>query len=253
MRNNHFKPTSFISPKEIAMKTRLSTAVAFLALSALAMIAHAQEPDVIPQPMVPLELGNLGLIDDLQISEMGATTSFSFTNENGIKTTKVVDGHNRMTIVEDPTSGITCKVTKTYSSDDLAKLEEEQPELFMHLSSIPKSVGESEIEISVGVTSTYAAADVEELKSKHPEVYKLYNKYTKDQGLGRIHMRMGRPMRLPLLLEGGRFGFRADDDDESADDDDGDEDDDEDEEDDGDEDDDDGDEDGDEDDDDDRR
>jgi hypothetical protein len=205
------------------MKLHFALAVA-LAGFPFGLLGRAQEIDLLPRELIQLGEGQLGLIDDLRVSGIGSSSSFSFTNENGVKTTKVADGTNRMTIIEDPASGITCKVTKTYGPDDLAKLEEEQPELFMHLSAIPKTVGESQIEINVGVTSTYTAADPDELKSKHPEVYKLYNKYTKEQGVDAIHMRMARPLRLRLGLDGARIDQPADDDDELGDDDDADDD-----------------------------
>ncbi len=198
------------------MKILLATVVA-LTVFQYGALGRAQEIDRLMRE--PIGEGGLGLIDDLQVSGFGSTSSFSITNENGVKTTKVADGINRMTIVEDPASGITCKVTKTYGPDDLAKLEDEQPELFMHLSAIPKTVGESQIEINVGVTSTYTAADKDELKAKHPDVYKLYDKYTNEQGAGAIHMRMARPLRLRLGLDGARLLEQADDDDELSSDD----------------------------------
>ena len=222
------------------MKMLLATAVA-LAGFHFCSLGRAQEVEIVPHDLLQLGQAQMGLIDDMKVSGLGSSSSFSFTNENGVKTTKVADGTNRMTIVEDPASGITCKVTKTYGPNDLAKLEDEQPELFMHLSAIPKTVGESQIEISVGVTSTYTAADKDELKAKHPDVYKLYNKYTKEQGVGRIHMRMARPLRLRLGAEGAKIEQPADDDDEVGDDDADDDDDDADDDDDGDDDSDDGD------------
>lgn len=216
------------------MRTILSVCLALMGCCLVS--ARAQDADVLPERLLQLE-GQLGVIDDLHVSETGSSSSFSITNENGVKTTRVVDGTTRMAIVEDPASGITCAVTRTYGPNDLAKLEEEQPELFMHLSSIPKNVGESQIEISVGVTSTYSAADPDELKSKHPDVYKLFRKYTQEQGFGRMQIRLGHPLQLRLGERNGRLlrafgdeGKKADDegdddgDDEmSADDDDGDE------------------------------
>lgn len=197
------------------MKICRAATVAFCGIF-LGTIARAQDDDLMPRELRKLAEGQLGVIDDLQVSGFGTSSSISITNENGVKTTKVADGTNRMTIIEDPASGITCKVTKYYGPDDLDKLEEEQPELFMHLSSIPKTINDSQIELNVGVTSSYTAADKAELKSKHPDIYKLYNKYTKAQNIG--IMRLGRPLRFRLDARGGAmeggFGAPMDDDDE---------------------------------------
>ena len=205
------------------MKTLLTT---FAALAAIYFCSptSAQEIRIRPRVVIGQEIDGIGVIDDLQVSG-SSSSSFSVTDQNGVKTTRVNDNGKKMEIVEDPASGITCKVTKNYGPNDLAKLEDEQPELFMHLSAIPKTVGESQVEINVGVTTTYTATDKDELETKHPEVYKLYAKYTKESAVGRIHLGFPRALRLRVGPEGAVLG-EADDDDDADDDDEMDEDDD---------------------------
>ena len=177
-----------------------------------------------PRVLIGQEIDGIGVIDDLQVSG-SSSSSFSVTDQNGVKTTRVVDDRGkRIEIVEDPASGITCKVTKNYGPKDLAKLEDEQPELFMHLSAIPKTVDNSQVEISVGVTTTYSAADKDELESKHPDVFKLYAKYTDEKMVPRMPMR--RALRLRLGPDGGALLERDDGDDDDVSDDESDDDDD---------------------------
>ncbi len=179
-----------------------------------------------PRVSIGQEIDGIGVIDDLQVSG-SSSSSFSVTDQNGVKTTRVNDRGKRIEIVEDPASGITCKVTKNYGPKDLAKLEDEQPELFMHLSAIPKTVDNSQVEISVGVTTTYSAADKDELESKHPDVFKLYAKYTDEKMVPRMPMR--RALRLRLGPDEGALLERDDGDDDDVSDDESDDDDDDDE------------------------
>ncbi len=205
------------------MKSTFTAFVAFAGFYFCAL-SSAQQIEISPQVLVGQGEG-IGVIDDMQVSG-SSSSSFSVTDQNGVKTTRVNDNGKKMEIVEDPASGIICKVTKTYGPNDLAKLEEEQPELFMHLSAIPKTIGEAQVEINIGVTSTYTAADKDELKTKHPEVYKLYAKYTKQGAVGRIHLGFPRALRLRVGPEGALLddavddGDAVDDDDDDSDDDD---------------------------------
>jgi hypothetical protein len=175
-----------------------------LAVWCLCLKAAAQNEIEAPARIRVLQEGDLGLIDDLQIDGLGSSTSISVSNVNGVKTTKIRAGLARMELTEDPASGVTCKLTKVYGPEDLKKLEDEQPELFMHLSAIPKTIGESEIEINVGVTTTYHAADMDELKAKHPEVYEQFEKYVGQGDSERLGgLRFLRPLRLRVGPEGG--------------------------------------------------
>lgn len=214
---------SRVNVQRIRGKTMRRSFAAFVAFTCGLFVstAVAQEmPDLEIRPHIILgQEGGMGVIDDLHVTTSGSSV-VSFTNENGVKTTKVADRKTRLTIVEDPASGITCKVTKTYGLDDLDALEQEQPELFMHLSAIPKTINESEVEVTVGVTTSYTAADKDELKSKHPDVFKLYDKYSGEKAIRR--MGLGRAMPMLRLREGFQFvpddGEEAMDDDEDDDD-----------------------------------
>jgi hypothetical protein len=209
--------------RKLAFLVAITCSVMLLGGSVLAQerIKLNELPDV----GVRIQEEGLGLIDDLHMTS-GAMSVVSHTDPNGVKTTKVVDGLKKMTIIEDPASGITCKVTKTYGPEDLSILEKEQPELYMHLTAIPKTIGDNQIEVNVGVTTTYAAADKAELKAKHPDVYKMYTKYTKNAlrvGVGGFGIR--EPLRLRVFPGGAAIDRGDDDDDQADDDDDGDDDD----------------------------
>lgn len=177
------------------MKFKTLIALGLWSVVSVAQVV-GQERRVEPRDLLEDARHELGLIDDLMIQGEASSTSYSVSTVNGVKTTRVVDPAIRMTIIEDPASGITCKVTKAYGLDDMAKIEEEQPELFMHLSAIPKTIGEAEVEVHVHVTNTYTAADDSELKAKHPEIHKLFKKYTSDDAMPRMHFRIGRPLDL---------------------------------------------------------
>lgn len=95
----------------------------------------------------------------------GVRLSKSRTTANGVSTTQVDEGEQKIKIVDDPNQGITVEVTKTV--DGKKK------------------------------TETFEAKNADELKKKHPEAHKLYEKHGKDgQGLAQIVVN-GAPINLP--------------------------------------------------------
>lgn len=145
---------------------------------------------------------NIGvLIDDRGMLESRTSgRSVSMTTSNGVTTIKVIEPDKKVEINDDSNGQITCRVTKMYGPDDAAEIEKSHPELFMHLMSIPETIGNSKVEITVGVTTEYVADNADDLKEKHPDVFKIYDQY-----------RNG-PVRIrewdvaPRAIRGIRFG-----------------------------------------------
>ena len=104
------------------------------------------------------------LIDDLSVQSFSTAQVIWVREIDGVRTVDVRDDQLKLQIIDDPAAGITCRVTRRYAAADTEKLEAEQPELQMHLSAIPKQIGDSEIEILADVTTTYTAPDAETLK-----------------------------------------------------------------------------------------
>ncbi len=148
-------------------------------------------------------LGNAGLANGLV---QGNFVSSSTVTVNGIRTTKINDNGRLFKFEEDPASGITCYISERYSSDDLDRIEKEQPELFMHLSAIPETIGTSTVRVSVDVETKYHAASEDELKEKHPEAHQYFEKYVKNAGENgaELHLQqLGQPLRF-RVNRGGR-------------------------------------------------
>ena len=188
---------------------RFATIPAFLLVAGIFTVSsRGQVPQATPdRPARPDR--ELTLIDDTGVVNeltQGNFVSSSTVTVNGVRTTKVNDNGRLFKFEEDPASGITCYISERYSSDDLERLEKEQPELFMHLSAIPQTLGNSTVRVSVDVETKYHAASEDELKEQHPEAYQYFEKYVKHAGENgaELHLRqLGRPLRF-RVDRGGR-------------------------------------------------
>ncbi len=128
----------------------------------------------LPLPGVPRELGT---IMQMQMTN-GSSRSISMTVENGVKKINASENGLRAYIEEDPDGHILIKVTRQYTSDQLDLLMDDEPELYMHLKSIPTQTDTAEVEVSVGVTRTCEADDLGELEKNHPEAFDVYQQFT---------------------------------------------------------------------------
>ncbi len=172
-------------------------------LSAVALAQVDRLDGISPRAADMPLIGDVQGVFELNGNVFSNATSISVSEVNGVRITDVTDNGQKFRFAEDPASGITCTVTKRYSSNDMAAVEKEQPELNMFLAAIPKTLGDSTIEVHVDVTTKYHAADAKELKEQHPDVYKLYMKYTKMSGNGIPLNLNGQP---PLQIEMGARG-----------------------------------------------
>ncbi len=161
-------------------KSSLIQAMALLILPASLLFvsfANAQERDMLPE--MPFPPRDMGVIWDMQQMSGMSNRSISMTTDaSGVTTINASEDGVKTWIQDDPNRGITVKITRQYGPEQMDLLMEEQPELYMHLNSIPEETEDAEVEVTVGVTKTYEADDAEDLKQQHPEAFKLYEKYT---------------------------------------------------------------------------
>lgn len=140
---------------------------------------------------------------DGQVDPFGGLTttgsiSISISNANGVKTTKVNDNGRKFTIIESEADGITVKMTKHYGPEDHEKLQQDYPDLFMHIQSFPTETEGATVELNINILTEHTAQNVEELKKDHAEAFKVYEKYTKrGVGGGPAIRRLRRAVPLP--------------------------------------------------------
>jgi hypothetical protein len=184
------------------MRLHLFFALLLAGPTTQASFAQIERMPRLPRADQPL-IDRIDGVFELNGNVFSTATSISVSEVNGVRVTKVVDNGQKYLFEDDPASGLTCTVTKRYSSEDLATLEKEQPELNMHLAAIPKTIGNSTIEVYVDVATTYKAADENELEEKYPEVHQLYKKYTK-MSRGGLHLNLDAlgPMRIDVAPRG---------------------------------------------------
>lgn len=111
----------------------------------------------------------------------GFTRSVSVTNENGVKTTRVVENGKKFVIREGQDS-IEVEFANTYGPNDMEKLKEKHPDLHMHVTSFPKTSGNAKVELTISVKEKVKAKDPSELQEKSEAAYKIYEKYSKKNG-----------------------------------------------------------------------
>ena len=111
------------------------------------------------------------------------------TIENGIKKINASEDGLKAYIEEDPDGRLLIKVTRRYSTADLDTLMDEEPELYMHLQSIPDQTDDATVEVSVDVTREYEADSEEALEEDQPEVFEVYERFTSGShaDLQRLH------------------------------------------------------------------
>jgi hypothetical protein len=173
---------------------------------------HAQRVEFPEFPRVPMPPSDLGAIMDLQMT--GASSrSISMTVENGVKKINATEDALKAYIEEQPSGAILIKVTREYTSDDLDELMNEQPELYMHLKSIPEKTQDAEVAVSVWLTKTYEADNAEALEKEHPDVFKVYERFTSgtDADFGQFRFEGFRtPRALELNIDPGSIRIHPD-------------------------------------------
>ncbi len=177
--------------------TQIATTLfgALLSLLIVPLASVAQEPDFRRFPAFPeLPPMPLGAIVEMQTMN-SSSRSISMTVENGVKKITGRDDEVRAFIEEQPDGRITIRVTRQYTMDDLDELMEAQPEIYLHLKSIPTETDDAEIEVSVGITKTYEAESAEELETTHSDVFEIYERFTTGGSDDLRHLR-----ELPTIL-----------------------------------------------------
>lgn len=212
------------------MQTRKLICTAFFAgLTLLATTTargqgEIEIPDFPGLPGLRLE-GRMGAITAFNSGTFGR--SVSMTEENGVRKITGQENGLKAYIEEVPGGEITIKVTRQYTRDQIEEISELEPELYMHLNSIPERTETAEIEITVGITRTYTADNADDLKEKHPEAFEAYEKFTSggDEDIVRLRERLtipfgaGRePGRRIEVPKGIRIHPEPQDDDTPADD-----------------------------------
>jgi hypothetical protein len=143
--------------------------------------AAQQQRGIVEFPMPPRfaqEVQDLGAIAQVQMQGSSSSRSISMTIENGVRKITAADNDVKAWIEEHPEGDLIIKVTRHYTKADLNELMNDEPEIYMHLKSIPDKTETAEIDVSVGVTRTYEAASAEELKENHPDVFDIYERFT---------------------------------------------------------------------------
>lgn len=190
------------------MQTRIWICSALFAGLALLATTTARGQGEIEIPHFPglpgLRLeGRMGAITSFNSGSFGR--SVSMTEENGVRKITGQENGLKAYIEEVPGGEITIKVTRQYTRDQIEEISELEPELYMHLNSIPERTDTAEIEITVGISRTYTADDADDLKEKHPEAFEAYETFTSggDDDFARLRERMTIPFRA-----GGEPGRR---------------------------------------------
>lgn len=164
------------------MFRRCFALLAGVVLMSVSNTAVGQPQGVIDFPHFPnfpqIQGLDLGVIADMQMVTGSSSRSISMTVENGIKKINAVDDEVKAYIEEHPEGTLIVKVTRQYTKADLDELMNEEPELYMHLKSIPDKTETAEVEVSVGVTKTYEAESADALHEAHPDVFEVYERFT---------------------------------------------------------------------------
>lgn len=119
---------------------------------------------------------------DVRGGATGFSRSVSVTNENGVKTTQMIENGEKY-IVRESDAGIEVEFAQAYGPNDLDKLKEKHPDLHMHVTSFPKTTGNSAVELTVSVKEKVSAKDESELKEKSPEAFAVFKKCTGKEGV----------------------------------------------------------------------
>lgn len=142
------------------------------------------------------------LIDGAGITMSSSSNGMTIqsTTRDGVQTIKAQENGIKTEIVIDVDKAIKIKHTKAYGPDDFEKLEKDHPDLIMYLESVPKTVGNNKVELTLNVTSDYEASSADDLKERHPEIYKLYEKYSGGNAFGMNRMTLEFPdIAIPAL------------------------------------------------------
>ena len=110
-------------------------------------------------------------------------TSISVSEVDGVRTTKVNE-NGRQFVIQQSADSIEVTYAKVYGPDDLEALQQDHPDLYMHVTSFPKQSQGADVELSISLKTTRQAANAEELKEKFPEAFAIYEKYGQQRGLG---------------------------------------------------------------------
>ncbi len=176
-----FKPAAAVLVALISVS--LST---ILMSAATAQQIRIQDfPELPDMPPMPAELGAI-----MQMHMTNSSNrSITMTMENGVKKINASEDGLKAYIEEDQDGRILVKVTRQYTSENLDELMDLEPELYMHLKSIPEQTDTAEVEVSVGVTREYEADSVDELEKDHPDVFSVYEQFTTGNStdLQRLH------------------------------------------------------------------
>ncbi len=112
----------------------------------------------------------------------GFSRSVSVTEQDGVKTTNVTENGKKY-LLREGDDFVEIQYAKTYGPKDLDKLKKDQPALYMHVTSFPKTSGDSKVELTISVTEVARAETIDELKEKNAYAYKLFNRFSKHGGI----------------------------------------------------------------------
>lgn len=131
----------------------------------------------------------------------GFSRSVSVRNVDGVKTTDVTENGKKY-LIREGDDFVEIEFAKTYGPKDLDKLKQNHPDLYMHVTSFPKTSGDGKVELTISVKEVAKAETAEELKEKNPEAFALFEKFTKQNGLGMIRFGGGRRIDFaPKMIE----------------------------------------------------
>lgn len=127
----------------------------------------------------------------------GGFSSISVSNVNGVKTVTVNES-GKQYVIKESTEEVEVAFVKAYGPDDLEQLQEDYPDLHMHVVSFPSSTQDGEVSLTINVKVVRKAADAEALKAEHPDAYEIYEKYANQQG--GIRIRGGGIEAIPRVM-----------------------------------------------------
>lgn len=131
----------------------------------------------------------------------GFSRSVSVRNVDGVKTTDVTENGKKY-LIREGEDFVEVEFAKTYGPKDLDKLKQNHPDLYMHVTSFPKTSGDGKVELTISVKEVAKAETTEELKEKNPEAFALFEKFTKQNGFGAIRFGGGRRIDFaPKMIE----------------------------------------------------
>ena len=112
----------------------------------------------------------------------GFSRSVSVTEQDGVKTTNVTENGKKY-LLREGDDFVEIQYAKTYGPKDLDKLKKDQPALYMHATSFPKTSGDSKVELTISVQEVAKAETLDELEEKNAYAYKLFNRFSKHGGI----------------------------------------------------------------------